>query len=189
MKLLIIATTRVQTYANLLSSPHEIDFEPPAARLCDQIKNAHGYDAVILADGAELLPAEGLTAVSAPLALPRVHNAAALLLGGASAYRALFSRYDGALCWMASGWRSPLYSSPAPDCSCLCYLADTQLGAADESLAARAFAEENRLDFFDAEIDCGLLERLLRGEWESDDILVAAPGKTVRPSCHGNLFD
>lgn len=190
MNLLLIASPCLHPFfARLLSETDcAMTLQAPSARLCDQIKNAHGYDAIVLADGAEMIPLAGLCAYNIPLILPRVHNAAALLLGGADAYRALHDRFDGAICFVPAGSKTPLCVTPRADCACLCYLADTALCLPDTALAAATDAHESGWDFFNAECDYTLLRRLLAGDWSDDAFVRVAPRAGVTHSYDRDLM-
>lgn len=197
MKLSIIAHPVLLPYIELLSpsSPHQIDAvclpdfsDENASVLQDFLAQTHGYDAVILATGCDLLPDEGVIAGDCPLVIPRIHNLIALLLGGAETYRRLFAAYDGGICWIAPAMEHELLFTPRADCACLCYIADTCLGLPDTSLAARACAAQNGWDFLQTEGDPSLIARLLCGQWEGESILVAAPHAHVYPTCQQNLI-
>lgn len=197
MKLNLIASIPLRPVLErmLPASPHRLEtaFLPTdradwPAFLHEQFAHAEGFDALLLADGAELLAEEGLAAGSVPLVLPRVHNCASLLLGGAARYRALFRLHGGELCWRTPLCGEELFFTPRADCSALCYLADTTLGLPDESLSARAGAQENGWDYFAEEIDPSLLEQLLAGNWEGDGIVTVPAGGRVRPTFTQELF-
>ena len=176
MKLLLAASAPLRPYLErmLPASPHRIDpvylpAAPDNQTLGGLIADAADYDALLLADGEVWLPEDGapIASCARPIILPRVHSAASLLLGPAR-YRRLFRRFDGGVCWRLPICTEPLFDSARGDCMCLCYLADTSLGLPDESLAARAAAQENGWDFFEEESDLSLLARLLAGAWDSD---------------------
>ncbi|MEM1485238.1 hypothetical protein V6615_10200 [Oscillospiraceae bacterium PP1C4] len=191
MKLLLVASLPLRPYLECLlpEFSHEIDvFYLPDdsgidfASIQRLILNAHDYDAIVCADGAAVVCDQGLTAGEIPLVFPRVHNCISLLLGSAQAYRGLFSRFDGQLCWALPNAESILTFIPSADCTCLCYLADTLLGLRDSSLSARTAAQENGWDYFHVESDVLLLKRLLRGDWDGDDILVVPKNESVSPN-------
>lgn len=191
MKLFVLSNAVLQPYLNkmLPQSPHHTDVcylvgSPHERRtqLRAHIAGAAHYDAVVLLDGTDLLPEQGLAAGELPLVMPRVHTVIDLLLGGARAYRQLFSEYDGGICWFLPGARQELCLSPREDCQCLCYLADTQLFLRDSELTARAVAQYNDWDFRAVQTDLSLLETLLFGGWNSPDILTALPQERLYPT-------
>ncbi|MCI8649509.1 MAG: DUF1638 domain-containing protein [Anaerotruncus sp.] len=169
---------------------HQIDlcFPETSAQLPELLRQTQGYDAILLPDGASVLNEQALAATDVPLVLPRVHNCAALLLGGADAYRALFTQYNGAVCFAVAEALETLHFSPAADCNCLCYLADTALGVADGSIQARLTARVNGWDYFNREINYHLLEQLLCGNWEEEQLLVVPRGMAVSPTCSRELL-
>ncbi|WP_308754966.1 hypothetical protein [uncultured Anaerotruncus sp.] len=197
MKLNLIASIPLRPVIErmLPASPHRL--EPaylPAARadwpafLRERTARAEGFDALLLADGAELLDGEGLLAGSVPLVLPRVHNCVSLLLGGAARYRSLFGLHGGELCWRVPLCAEELFFTPRADCSALCYLADTSLGLPDEGIEARVAARKNGWDYFSEEIDLSLLERLLAGSWEGGDFVTLPAGGRAVPTYTQELF-
>lgn len=197
MKLNLIASIPLRPVIErmLPASPHRL--EPaylPAARadwpafLRERTAHAEGFDALLLADGAELLDGEGLPAGSVPLVLPRVHNCVSLLLGGAARYRSLFGLHGGELCWRVPLCAEELFFTPRADCSALCYLADTSLGLPDEGIEARVAARKNGWDYFSEEIDLSLLERLLAGSWEGGDFVTLPAGGRAVPTYTQELF-
>lgn len=187
MKLLLAASAPLRPYLErmLPACPHRIDpvflpSVPDEQALHRLLADAAAYDALLLADGDVWLPEDGAPIASArPIILPRVHSAASLLLAP-DRYRRLFRRFDGGVCWRLPLCSEPLFDSARGDCTCLCYLADTSLGLPDESLAARAAAQENGWDFFEEESDPSLLARLLSGAWDSDAFLNTALSLPVR---------
>ena len=193
MNFLLVASSPLQPFVERLlpQSPHEIGtvFLPeatPAAARALLSRLPEGCDALLLADGAALLDGEGLSA-GMRLVLPRVHNAASLLLGAAR-YRRLFAQQEGGVCWRLPGWERELFFSPAADCNCLCYLGDTQLGLPDDALAARASAREHGWDFLCREADPALLSALLAGDWD-ERFTVAAPGERALLTYDARLLD
>lgn len=197
MKILLSTSLPLRPYLERLlpASPHEVEllcFEDgiPAPELLEQqIDRVTGYDAILLPDGAAILGETGIRAGGIPLILPRVHNCVALLLGSADRYRGLFERYQGGVCWQTAGFAAPLSSSPQEACSCMCYLADTQLGLRDTSTEARATAKRYGWDFFEIETDLSLVERMLSGDWDADAFLTARPGELVLPSYTRTLLE
>ncbi len=197
MKILLSTSLPLRPYLERLlpASPHEVEllcFEDgiPAPELLEhQISRVTGCDAVLLPDGAAVLGETGIRAGSIPLVLPKVHNCAALLLGGADRYRGLFERYQGGICWQTAGFAAPLVSGAQDECSCLCYLADTRLGLQDTSAEARVTAKRYGWDFFETETDLSLVERMLSGNWDKDLFLTVRPGEKVLPSYTRTLIE
>ena len=199
MKLFVFACPSLRLHLEKLlpNCPHEVDiFWLPEQSHTDtglivreQMAQADGYDAVILADGGCLLPEDGLSSTGIPLVIPRVHNAASLLLGGADSYRRLFTRFGGALAWYLPGSGKELLDCSRAECACLCYLADTQLLLPDDSLNARAIAQQNAWDFFSAETDYSLLTALLNGNWEDARIAVVTEGEVANPSYNRTIIE
>lgn len=166
-------------------SPHETELTvlsefPAQARrqLRAAAETACRCDALLLLDGADLLPESGWRNGEIPLVVPRVHNAASLLLGGDGEFRRLFTLYDGGLCFFPPGARRELCCGPQADCQALCALLATQLDLPD-GLEARAIARYNGWDYFERDCDFSLLESLLGGQWPHSDALVFSPGETV----------
>ncbi len=199
MKLFVFACPSLQLYLEKLlpNCPHEVDvfWLPEQSRadvgliIREQLAQADGYDAVILADGGCLLPEDGLSSNGIPLVIPRVHNTVSLLLGGADPYRRLFLRFGGGIAWYLPNSGKELLDCPRAECACLCYLADTQLLLPDDSLAARSLAHRNSWDFFTAETDYSLLTALLNGDWEDPRIAVVAEGETAKPSYNQAIIE
>lgn len=136
-------------------------------------------DALLLLDGYDLLSETGWQNGDVPLVVPRVHNIAALLLGGNDEYRRLFAMYDGGICWFLPS-ASREYCPGAPeDCQALCALTCTQLDIPDSTLAARAIAKYNNWDYMEHGCDFSLLESLMGGQWPVNNAAVFAPGALV----------
>lgn len=178
MKLFVSATTALRPILERMSeqSPHEIvigDSQTPLP--------TSGYDAILLLNGTDAV-GEEICAQEISLIVPLVHNSAALLLGSAERFRNLFERYAGGICWFFPGSYEVQPSCAAKDCSQAILLADTQHGVYSDELQAMRYARENELDFTYCEMDAGLLSRLLNGEWDGDDILVAAPYTALVPT-------
>ncbi len=193
MKLSLIAAALLHPFLErmLPLSPHTVSLflsDTGRQEIVKEVADLPGCDAILLLDGAEAVPPEGLAADDTPLILPRVHNGVALLLGGSEPYRKLFLQYEGRICWQAAGSDEPVFPVPQGDCACLCYLADTALGIPDTGLQARAYAQRHGLDFFEVETDLSLLRRLLSGDWETPDILRIMPGQAVRAGFTRELF-
>lgn len=199
MKLFVFARPSLQLYLEKLlpTCPHEVDVSwlPEQTNadlhtmLQEQLAQAKGYDAVILADGGCLLPEDGLACPHAPLVIPRVHNAVSLLLGGAEPYRRLFDEFGGLVAWYHPGTKTELLDCPHAECVCLGYLADTQLMLADESIPARLIAQKNSWDFFNAECDYSLLTALLSGDWDDDKIAVVPKGEFAKLSYNKDIIE
>lgn len=188
MKLSLLANAALSPIIELLRalSPHEttltlLSDQPRTARrqFRAAAESAYGSDAVLLLDGTDLLPEADWRNGSTPLVVPRVHNAAALLLGGNDEYRRLFRAYDGGIAWFIPGARREYCPGPREDCQVLCALGGTQLELPDSALAARAVARYNNWDYFDHPCDFSLIESLLGGEWPVQDAIVFAPGALV----------
>lgn len=199
MKLFVFARPCLQQYLEKLlpNCPHEVDFlwlpeqsdselEP---MLQEQLAQAKGYDAVILADGGSLLPENGLTSPHAPLVIPRVHNAVSLILGGSEPYRRLFDEFGGAIAWYLPGADSELLDCSQSECACLGYLADTQLILNDDSLKARALAQQNNWDYFNVETDYSLMTALLNGNWDDAKIAVVPSGVCANLSYNKDIIE
>lgn len=191
MKFFLAASSSLRSCLEVLipNSPHQFDVLYLSEQSLDDpdliqkhISGASGYDAILLADGAGFVSENGLQAGEIPLVIPRVHNCISLLLGGSDAYRNLFARFNGELCWALPEAGSELCFIPRGDCTCLCYLADTELNLNDASLGARAIAQKNGWDYFQVENDLSLLNRLLTGDWEHDDILIVPKNQSVFPT-------
>lgn len=197
MKILLSTSLPLRPFFERLlpASPHEVELlcfeeEMPVPELLEQqLARVTGCDAILLPDGAAILGETGLRAGSIPLVLPRVHNCVALLLGGADRYRGLFERYQGGICWQTAGLAALLGSDAQEAYSCLCYLADTQLGLRDTSVEAQAAAKRYGWDFFEAETDLSLIERMLAGDWDTDAFLTVRPGEQVLPSYTRTLME
>lgn len=188
MKLSLVASPHLAPYLERLipASPHQFEVVMlsgnPAADMKlvqTHIAGATDYDAVVLTDGIYAVPDNGLTAGSVPLVIPRVHNCVSLLLGGAVSYRRLFETYNGKICWYLPFGEHELHFSAPKDCTCLCYVADTRLCMSDNSLTARVLAQHNNWDYVEEEADLSLLDRLLSGDWDEDDILIVPAGGTA----------
>lgn len=145
-------------------------------------------DTLLVLGGADALPEEGLTAAARQILIPRVHNEAALLLGSDEAYRALFLAYDGAVCWMLPQTHRPLTLTPWESGSALCYIADTQLGLWDTGDQARAVARAREWDFFQTASELHLLERILRGCFQEEDVFLVPVGESVKRSAMRELL-
>lgn len=167
-------------------SPHETNLRilsdrPRDARRQLRIaaETAYHYDALLLLDGFDLLPASGWHNGAVPLVVPRVHNAAALLLGGEDKYRRLYRLYDGGISWFIPGAPGEYSPGPREDCQALCALTCTQLNLPDSTLAARAVSQYNGWDYLEQSCDLSLLESLLGGQWPLRDAVVFAPEALV----------
>lgn len=154
---------------------------------CSESLPQSGYDAVLLLCGAQMIPEEGLVS-ALPLVIPRVHNSAALLLGGAQSYRSLFDRFAGRLCWICSGIQSPFFTTPKEDCSVLCRLVDTELGLQDPAVCALELAHKYGWDTFSQACDLSLLLRLLQGDWQGEDLVYVPANIKVMHSYHKDLI-
>ena len=190
MKLSLIATQPLHPFlermrhlyapdADLVCLPWQA--EERTAFLHGYLAQASGYDGLLLLDGAFALPEEGLAAGSCPLVIPRVHNCVSLLLGGAGAYRNLFERHCGVICWSLPE-SGGIFFTPKADCTCLCHLTDTELGLRDDSLIARAEAVRQGWDYFQTACDYTLLKQLLSGDWDAGEILLVKPGTRAEPA-------
>lgn len=163
-------------------SPHGTDLHilsdrPRDARrqLRVAAETAFHCDALLLLDGYDLLPESGWHNGAVPLIVPRVHNAAALLLGGDDEYRRLYRLYDGGLSWFIPGALREYSPGPREDCQALCALTGTQLDLPDSTLAARAVSQYNGWDYLEQSCDLTLLESLLGGQWPVRDAVVFSP--------------
>lgn len=145
------------------------------------LAQSEGFDAVVLLDGLDLLPSAPWENGAAPLVIPRVHDAAALLLGAVT-YRALFDRYDGGICWMLPGMTHPFFTTPEEDCQVLCHIVDLQLSIPDTEPEARSVCRYHNFDYIRAAGDCSLLESLLGGGHDLQDAVVFAPYSMVSSS-------
>lgn len=197
MKLLLITDQPLMPYLERLipHSPHTIEtftLTEEDARVPAQTRavlaKATGFDAALLLPGAAAIPAKGLRAGGFPLVIPRVHNSVSLLLG-AEAYRRQFARYDGKLCYSLPACTQEIFISPAAECQCLCYLADTTLGLHDTSLSARIIAQHHDWDYFHLESDPAPLVRLLAGDWQHPETLLLAPGARVVQTYRRDLLE
>lgn len=167
-------------------SPHRTDLHvlsdrPRDARRQLRIiaETAFHCDALLLLDGYDLLPESGWHNGAVPLVVPRVHNAAALLLGGDHEYRRLYRLYDGGLSWFIPGAQGEYCPSPRGDCQALCALTGTQLDLPDSTLAARAVSQYNGWDYLEQSCDLTLLESLLGGQWPARDAVIFPPEALV----------
>lgn len=167
-------------------SPHEtaltfLSDQPRTARrqLRAAAESAFGFDALLLLDGADLLPDTEWRNGESALVIPRVHNVIGLLLGGDEEYRRLFRFYDSAPAWFIPGADREYCPGPREDCQALCALDATQLELPDSVLAARAVARYNNWDYMERSCDFSLVESLLGGEWDASDCMVFAPGAPV----------
>lgn len=192
MNYLLVATSALHPYLNkmIAKTSHQVRLVDSAQDVQALIDGTTDVDAVILADGEEAVSEQGLTAKDIPLIIPRVHNAAALLLGGSDAYRSVFAVYQPGICFLFPQMEQPAYFSAQQECDCICYFADTAYGCEDTSLAARSVAQTHGYDYIEREIDPRLCQALLDGSVQSHpDIVVVGPGEQAKLTYRHSLIE
>lgn len=190
MTLSLLANKLLRPYLEQLTPlcPNQLDVtylsEQPAqrqAQIARHLQSTVGYDAVVLLEGTDLIPEEGWQVGATSLVMPDVHNVAALLLGGADAYRRLFERCGGGVCWMFPGARQELHAGHPDDCQTLCLVTDTQFALPDTTLYAQTIAHYHGWDFIRTPSELSLLESLLCGGWQCADFINVPAGGHLMP--------
>lgn len=193
---------------DLHDTPRELQAE--LTRVLARVEDDAQIDGVVLLYGLCSRGVEGLAPRRLPLAIPRAHDCITLYLGSRQRYDQQMRQHPGTYWytpgWVDSH-RTPtgderdriladLIEKYGPDNGPYIFetlhqswmerydrAAYTDLGIGDIARAegvARRIAEERGWTYEKLPGDPGLLLRLLRGEWDGDDIVVARPGQRLR---------
>jgi hypothetical protein len=180
---------------------------------------APDFDYILIGYGLCSNGIVGISSSKIPLALPRGHDCATLLLGSAQKYAACFQNHPGTY-WFSAGWiergwqpselkyqalyREYLQKYGADNAA---YLLETEEHwMKDYQNAAfihwnclpnldyyRKFTKESAAylgwNYLEFNGDQTLLQKMLNGEFNDTEVLVVPPGKKIAPSFDANIIN
>lgn len=176
------------------------------------LKQGREFDAIVLAYGLCSNAICGLKSSRYPLVVPRAHDCITLFLGSKERYKEYFDTHSGGIYWYTQGWiehssmpgRERMEHLRAEytekfDEESAEYLLETEAGWMKaysrctyvdwESLHSESHIEYTRecARYLDWDFDLltgesSLLERMLSGDWDSGDFLIAMPGEAIKQS-------